>query len=158
MVGLDRQAAAHCTGYSLIDIHRAMGADRQFAKEILRTEATAELRHMQNIHEITQDPKNWRASVWWLERRSPERYAARSAGDVTSRQLKLFTSLFVELLCDEVQSIEDRRRVITRLQSFSSALDELLDDPASKLRNFDEIDDLLSESPDAQSDDDRENE
>ena len=57
--------------------------DADFAAEVRRAEAPVELSHMRNVQNAAQDGKNWRASVWWLERRSPERFGPRGAGTVT---------------------------------------------------------------------------
>ena len=73
-VGCDRETAANFVGCSLADIRRAMQHDRAFAANVRRTEAGVELSHMRTVQEAAKEAKNWRASVWWLERRSPERF------------------------------------------------------------------------------------
>jgi hypothetical protein len=47
-----------------------MQADADFARDLLHAEAEAELRHMGLLHRASQDEKNWRTSVWWLEQRA----------------------------------------------------------------------------------------
>jgi hypothetical protein len=113
-VGCDRQTAADYIGCSLADIRRTMQRDPQFLASVRRAEASVELNHMRNVQELASSKKDWRASVWWLERRSPERFARRSPGAVTARQLKAFVSILGDALKHEVHNAEIRQ-VIARL-------------------------------------------
>ena len=87
-IGCDRETAANYTNCSLSDIRREMLRDVAFAAEVLQAEAASELAHMRNVQNAAGENKNWRASVWWLERRSPERFGRRNAETITTRQLK----------------------------------------------------------------------
>jgi hypothetical protein len=127
-VGCDRQTAADCVGSSLASIRREMERDATFLAGVLRAEAGVELRHMQNVHDTAKEKKEWRASVWWLERRSPERFARRDPGAITSRQLKTFVTLLVDVLTDAVTCEADRDRVLTHLESIADSVDQLLSD------------------------------
>ena len=51
-----------------------MQHDAEFVANVRRAEASVELSHMRNVQQAAKDKKDWRASVWWLERRSPERF------------------------------------------------------------------------------------
>jgi hypothetical protein len=124
-VGCDRETAANFAGCSTADIGRAMRQDSSFAANIRRTEAGIELSHMRNIEQAATEAKNWRASVWWLERHAPERFGPRGAGEVTGRQLKEFIALLVRILNEEIRQ-EDRQRVTDRLNQTVSALDDLV--------------------------------
>jgi hypothetical protein len=127
-VGCDRQTAADYIGCSLSELGQAMRRDKAFAKAVRRHEATVELNHMHNVNELAtkQDKKEWRASVWWLERRSPERFAARSAGTVTARQLIRFTSMLAGILADEIRDEADRTRVLLRIDRMVGSLEQML--------------------------------
>ena len=92
-VGCDRETAAEYVGCSLADIRRHMESDPQFVANVRRAEARIELSHMRCVHDVVENKKEWRAAVWWLERRSPERYGRRTPDAVTARQLKAFVSL-----------------------------------------------------------------
>jgi hypothetical protein len=105
-----------------------MQRDRQFAAAVRRAEAGSELSHMRNIQQAAQQAKNWRASVWWLERHSPERFGRRGAGVVTARQIKAFVEMLVEILQVDVKNADERRQVITRLISLSDSVDQMLRD------------------------------
>jgi len=114
-VGCTRETAADFVGCSLGDIGQAMQQDSTFAANILRTEAGSELSHMRNVQQAAKEAKNWRASVWWLERCSPERYGPR--GKVTATQLQAFIDTVVTILNDELQDEADRQRVVARLKN-----------------------------------------
>ena len=76
--GCDRLAAAKYVGCSPADLRRAMRNVPQFAADVRRNEAAIEMTHMRNVRNAARDDKHWRASVWWLERRAPERYGRRA--------------------------------------------------------------------------------
>ncbi len=132
-VGCDRQTAANFVGCSLADIRRAMQWDPKFAAGVCRAEAGAELNHMRNIQQAAKDEKHWRASVWWLERRSPERFGPRGPGVVTSRQLKAFIDVLAETLREEIGTSDDQQRVIARLRSLADSVDRMLRDSQMQL-------------------------
>lgn len=133
-VGCDRQTAANFVGCSQADIRRAMQQDAAFCAQLCHAEAGVEMSHMRVVQEAAKDVKNWRASVWWLERRSPERYGGRSAGVVTSRQLKSFIAVVVGILTEDIHSADDRQRLVSRLRSIARSVDQMLCDDRE---NFD---------------------
>ncbi len=126
-VGCDRETAANFVGCSPSAIVRAMRNDPGFATTVRRTEATAELSHMRTVQNATKDEKNWRASVWWLERRSPERFGSRSAGTVTARHLKAFLTILGEGLNSDIHDAADRERVMSRFKEYQKLVDDLND-------------------------------
>jgi hypothetical protein len=111
-VGCDRETAANFVGCTVAEIGRTMKQDPAFAANVRRTEAATELAHMRNVQQAAKDPKNWRASVWWLERHSPERFGRRGAGQVTVRQLETFMETITGILSNEIPNDDDRQRVI----------------------------------------------
>lgn len=123
-VGCDRITAANYVGCAVGDIGHTMEHDPSFAANLLRTEAATEVAHMRNVQKMAEDPKNWRASVWWLERRAPERYGPRGAGKLTLRQIGEFLDTVAEILCDEVSDNELRQRIMARLDRSRAALTE----------------------------------
>jgi hypothetical protein len=124
----DRQTAANFVGCSLAQIRRAMQQDATFAAGVCRAQAGAELNHMRNIQQAAKDVKNWRAAVWWLERRSPERFGPRGPGVVTARQLKAFLEILGDALREEVRDARDRRQVVARLSHLADSVDRMLRD------------------------------
>jgi hypothetical protein len=124
-VGCDRETAANIVGCSPADIVRVMRNDLVFAATVRRTEAAAELSHMRTVQNAAKDEKNWRASVWWLERRSPERFGNRSAGTVTARHLKAFLTILGEGLNSDIHDAADRERVMSRLKEYQALVEDL---------------------------------
>jgi len=137
-VGCDRHTAASFAGCSLADIRRSMRNDSQFAARLQRAEAGVELSHMRTIQEAGKDPKNWRTSVWWLERHAPERFGPRSAGAVTARQLKAFIAILADVINGGETSPIDRAQIIERLKIFSESIDRLLRD--QRMHDFESFD------------------
>lgn len=124
--GCDRETAAKLTNCSHWDIHCSMLADAVFAAEVRYAEGASELAHVRNVQNAAQDVKNWRASVWWLERRSPERYGKRDAGTVTTRHLKAFVAQLVAVVMEELQDVDAQRRLVDRFNQLTSSLDQLI--------------------------------
>jgi hypothetical protein len=125
-VGCDWTTGAHIVGCSLADIRRAMQHDPQFSTSVRRSEAHAELSHMRTIQEAAKDAKNWRASVWWLERRAPERFGSRKAGAVTARQLKAYIGVLADVLAGRDAVGGSREETLARLKAFAESVDQLL--------------------------------
>jgi hypothetical protein len=125
-VGCDRETAANFVGCGSADISRAMLRDREFAAHVRRTEAGCELGHMRTVQEATKEPKNWRASVWWMERRAPERFGPRGAGQVTLRQLDEFLNVVADIVFDEIECRDDQQRVLVRMGEAIRELDQLV--------------------------------
>jgi|tagenome__1003787_1003787.scaffolds.fasta_scaffold20768645_2 hypothetical protein len=125
-VGCDRETAANFVGCTTADIGRTMRQDPAFAANVHRTEAGCELSHMQTVKEAAKEPKNWRASVWWMERHAPERFGPRGAGVVTIRQLDEFLNVLTDLISEEVDCDDIQRRILARMADALRALEELV--------------------------------
>lgn len=76
LLGCDRATACNFLGVTAERLHAEMGRDAAFAVEVLRSEAQAQVDHMRNVRAAALDEKNWRGSIWWLERRDRELGAA----------------------------------------------------------------------------------
>jgi hypothetical protein len=126
-VGCDRQTAADYVGCSLADIRRTMQQDASFMAEVRRAEAGIELMHMRNVQEAAEKKKDWRASVWWLEQRSPERFA-RKVGSMTAKQLKYFGAMMLDIYREEVRDSADRERLIARFNRLLETIEQMLID------------------------------
>ncbi|MEN0109737.1 MAG: hypothetical protein AAF805_03345 [Planctomycetota bacterium] len=141
-VGCDRETIAAYIGCHAEDLAAECREDERFAAALRRAEAGCELAHMRNIQQAARDERHWRASVWWLERRLPERYARREAGAVSRRELARFLSNVASGIAASVVSEEERRRVIDAI----AELHDQLRDP------------LLLESEEPEPSDDRQRE
>lgn len=151
-VGCDRETVAGFVDCTAADISHAMQQDPSFAAMVHRTEAAAELTCMRTVHEAAKDVKSWRAAVWWLERRSPERFASRGAGTVTTRQLRVYLTIIGDLLNEEIHDPADRERVLVRLNAYNSLADNLVNDLWQKTDDAETHDDDLRPGKDADGD------
>jgi hypothetical protein len=145
-VGCDWHTAANYAGCSLAEIRRAMRRDPMFAADVRRTEAGVELSTMRAVQKAIEDPKNWRAAVWWLERHAPERFA-RNAGVVTARQLKSFIAILADVINGGDQGPQERSQIIDRLKAFSESVDQLLRD--ERMTEPDAADNIAAEIADS---------
>ncbi|WP_146445271.1 hypothetical protein [Botrimarina colliarenosi] len=125
-VGCDRETAARYVGCRLEQLNEELANDGSFAAELRHAEAGSELTHMRNIQQAARDERHWRASVWWLERRLPERYARREAGSVTRRDLLRFLGSVASGVAAAVRNEEDRQRVLDSLGELAEALNDPL--------------------------------
>ncbi len=127
-VGCDRETAANLVGCTPSEITRAMHVDAEFAAKVRRTEAAVELGHMRIILNEALENKSWRAAVWWLERRSPERFGSRGAGTVTVSHMRAYLTLLGEALSSAIQNADDRERVAAKFTEFRTLAEDLADD------------------------------
>ncbi|MEO0529630.1 MAG: hypothetical protein AAF266_03530, partial [Planctomycetota bacterium] len=121
-VGCDRETAAKYAGCTADELNNAIDIDHDFADQLQRAEAGCELAHMRTIQQAGRDERHWRASVWWLERRLPERYARRGPGSVGRRELVRFLEAVATGVATAVRDESDRQRVVETLQELTQAI------------------------------------
>ena len=114
-VGCDRQTACHVLEITTRQLSHALQIDAAFRADVLRSEASPEFTHMRNIHTAGQDEKNWRASVWWLERRSPERFGKRKADALSRAEVEQAIEELTELLLQQADTPERQQDLRARL-------------------------------------------
>ncbi len=119
-VGCDRHIAARYLGCRPEELKAEIEADAAFARDLAQAEARAELTHVRNVQQAAQDDKHWRASVWWLERRAPERYGRRDAGAMSAIQVERFVKQVAQIIAEDVRHEEDRDRLMLRLDELAS--------------------------------------
>jgi len=115
-LGCDRETAANYVNCSLMDIRRQMATDTAFAADVRRAEASSEMMHMRNVQGASREAKNWRASVWWLERRAPDRFGCRSTDAISPKRLQEFLEVLSSMVIDEVHDADDVKRLLTRIE------------------------------------------
>lgn len=125
-VGCDRETAAKYVGCAIDELVESARRDDGFAAALRKSEAGVELAHMRNIQQAAKDEKHWRASVWWLERLAPERFARRDAGVVTRRELAGLLSTIASGIAAEVRHEDDRQRVLDKLTEVAHTLSDPL--------------------------------
>lgn len=125
-VGCDRETAAKYVGCRLDELHQELAADQGFAGRVRRAEAGCELAHMRCVHQASRDEKHWRASVWWLERQRPERYARREPGAIGSQELVTFLGALAGDLADVLDDQSHRERALEAVARLSKAMGDPL--------------------------------
>ena len=112
--GGDRASACDVVGVTQVQLRLEMKRDPEFAEQVARAEASMELRQMDKVIKATNDEKNWRASVWWIERRTRERL--RGAGrSLTEDNIFDLVDAMARAIAEEVADSEIQRRLIERL-------------------------------------------
>lgn len=123
-VGCDRDIAARYLGCTLDEFQAELARQPTFARDLAKAEAAAELVHMKNLKIAAEDEKNWRASVWWLERRSPERYGRRNPTAIPAGQLQSFLSEVAQVISDAVADSDQRAELLQRIESLARDTDQ----------------------------------
>ncbi len=121
-MGCDRETACNYLGKTAVELRAELQRDNAFRRQLLRAEATPEFSHTRNLYNAAKDEKHWRASVWWLERRAPERYAKRAPESITAAQLREVIEELTDVIISEVNDPQDRRRVLARLVQIAERL------------------------------------
>ncbi len=114
-MGCDRETACNYLGMTAEELRYELRLDEAFCRQMLRAEATPEFNHMRNLYKAAKDEKHWRASVWWLERRAPERYARRAPDSLTASQIRQVIEELAETIVGEIDDPQDRQRLLARL-------------------------------------------
>lgn len=132
-VGCDLETAARLVRSTRFEVLREAEADPAFAFDLRAAEAAAELAHQHNVQLAGRQEKHWRASAWWLERRSPERYAARPPHALTARELEAFIAELVGIIRDELGNSPAVGRLLRRLEDQGHARPHPAAAPAARL-------------------------
>ncbi len=118
LLGCNRATACNLLGVAAERLHAEMERDAAFAVEVLRAEAQAEVDHMRNVRAAALDEKNWRGSVWWLERRDRTLDAAEDLEPWQfSAAVREALGRLVEIVLAEVVDPIRRQAIINELQA-----------------------------------------
>lgn len=113
--GCDRETACNYLGKTAVELRDQLSHDQEFHKQLLHAEAAPEFYHMRNLYNAAKDEKHWRVSVWWLERRAPERFARRAPGALTAQQLRKVIEELADTIVGEVDDPQNRERLLGKL-------------------------------------------
>lgn len=111
------ELAAAAIGVSLAEFEATVQADPEFAIELRKTAAVAEVAHLKNVHTAREDVKNWRASVWWLEQQNPQRYAPRSG--VPAKAVDDLLTNVARIIAESVIDDDQRASLLQQLHELS---------------------------------------
>ena len=121
-VGCTRYTAARYVGCRPADIAREICRDKNFAREVAKSEEAAEIYYMQQIKAAAKKEQYWRAAAWVLERRNPNRYAARGAHTITFEQLARLVTQIAEIVGGEIKDADVRVKILKRLNTLTTAI------------------------------------
>ena len=119
-LGCPLETALDFAGVLPHEFEAALLADVPFARQVMRARATPEIRHMESVRKAAADEKNWRASVWWLERCLPNRYARRPPAMVPEAEFEAFVAELIELVDTQVKDPQDHARLVANIRALES--------------------------------------
>ena len=83
-LGMTRRAAAGFAGFSKTTLYRMLEQDDgTLGTAMEKAEAEAEATYSAIVARAAEEPKNWTAAAWWLERRHPQDYGKRERVEMT---------------------------------------------------------------------------
>jgi hypothetical protein len=124
-LGNTRETAANVVGCTPEELLAEVESDPQLERDVRQAEAAAEVQHMRTVHKAAQDEKNWRSSVWWLERRDRQRSAAAKWGlsDVTAA-IQAAVKRLLEIILNEVPDLRRRHSILSEILKASDKADD----------------------------------
>lgn len=121
-LGCPRATAAKYFGMTLDELQREMDRRAELAQGVLRAEAQAVVRHMQNIHNAAQAEKNWRTSAWWLDRHSDLAQRDDDGEAHLPRVVLAGLQRFAELIVAEITDVRRRHEIIQQLMAIAAGI------------------------------------
>lgn len=84
-LGMTRRAASGACGIGSSTLYRMLAedADGTLREAIEEAEAVAEATYLSKVALAADDPKNWTAAAWWLERRRYQDFARHEKVDMS---------------------------------------------------------------------------
>ncbi len=116
-IGCSRETAARYIGCTPYIIRRAIAENAKFAAEIQKAEEDSELFFLNKIRQAANKEQYWRAAAWALERRCPNRYAARSSNSLTVLQVQELLDKLADLVVREIPGKVEQKKLLKRIQS-----------------------------------------
>ncbi len=113
--GCSRETAAIYAKCSQWKLRQAIAEDGKFAAEIVKAEQESEVFFVNKIRKAADKEQYWRAAAWALERRFPNRYAARGAGTLTMEQVRQIVSRLADIVVQEIPGGSERRKILRRI-------------------------------------------
>jgi hypothetical protein len=135
-VGGTRRMASLYVGCSTSTIQAAALRDPDFAESLRRAEQQAQIAPLRRILEAAQDPKQWRAAAWLLERKNPEEFAARRPNVVPLEKLGALVADLVEAVTVDLPD-RYRKSVVKRAMTLAQTLGRQGDPPPAPPHELD---------------------
>ncbi len=129
LLGCDRVTACRFLGIDPAHLRGQLVVDAAFAQQLQRAASTVEMHHMRCLHQASQDPKHWRVAQWWLERRAPDRYAARKPNAISHEQLDVLLDRIAKIILAEVSDEGLAQRLLELFEQ--AAAPETFEEPSA---------------------------
>ena len=117
-VGCSRRTAARYVNCTQKAIDELAQANPEFAEKLRRAEANLEIESIKNMFNAAKQEKNWRASAWLLERKSPEEFLKKKPDVIPTGLLDTLLNRIVTLLIEECPAAVQRKGLLKKLDVF----------------------------------------
>ena len=114
-VGCSRRTAARYVNCTQKAIDELAQANPEFAEKLRRAEANMEIESIKNMFNAAKQEKNWRASAWLLERKSPEEFLKKKPDVIPAGLLDTLLNRIVTLLIEECPAAVQRKGLLKKL-------------------------------------------
>ncbi len=114
-VGCSRRTAARYVNCTQKAIDELAQKDPGFAEKLRRAEATMEIESIKNMFNAAKQEKNWRASAWLLERKSPQEFLKKKPDVIPAGLLDTLLNRIVTLLIEECPAAVQRKGLLKKL-------------------------------------------
>ena len=114
-VGCSRRTAARYVNCTQKAIDELAQANPDFAEKLRRAEANMEIESIKNMFNAAKQEKNWRASAWLLERKSPEEFLKKKPDVIPAGLLDTLLNRIVTLLIEECPAAVQRKGLLKKL-------------------------------------------
>ena len=131
-VGCSRRTAAryvNCTQKAIDELART---NPDFAEKLRRAEANLEIESIKNMFNAAKQEKNWRASAWVLERKSPQEFLKKKPDVIPAGLLDTLLNRIVTLLIEECPAAVQRKGLLKKLDVIRMETIAALDDDDKK--------------------------
>ena len=122
-LGCDLPTAAWAAGHSPAEVRAELERDASFVREVRTAESTFEYKHLHNLDEAAKDKKNWRVSMWLLERRLPDKYERQRPRTIRESQLMPLLKSLANAMVEVVEDPEQRTALLERVKVIVDELD-----------------------------------
>lgn len=119
-VGGTRQMAADYVGCHVKTIQNTAKREPEFATRLRRSELAPEITLLKAIQTAVEDPKQWRAATWALERLYPARYRQRKPETLSPQQIAVVLEEFLTAITEAIPPKKYRRRIWERIDTLTS--------------------------------------
>ena len=114
-VGCSRRTAARYVNCTQKAIDELAQANPDFAEKLRKAEANLEIESIKNMFNAAKQEKNWRASAWLLERKSPEEFLKKKPDVIPAGLLDTLLNRIVTLLIEECPAAVQRKGLLKKL-------------------------------------------